>query len=137
MDYQHVCATWTPRVLSLTRFMTGLFLFEHGTAKLLGFPAVPMFAKLQVMSLFGASGIIELIGGALLAIGLFTRSAAFILSGLGAAAYFIVHAPQGFYPIANGGELAALYSFVCLYLVFAGGGSWSVDELRKGSGAVT
>ncbi|TAK47985.1 MAG: DoxX family protein [Xanthobacteraceae bacterium] len=134
MDYKHICATWTPRVLSLLRIMAALFLFEHGTAKILGFPAVPVFAKLQVMSLFGASGIIELIGGALLAIGLFTRPVAFILSGLSASAYFIVHAPQSFYPIANGGELAALYCFVFFYLVFAGGGSWSLDALRKGSG---
>lgn len=133
MDYKHVCATWTPRVLSLMRIMAALLLLQHGTAKFLGFPAVPMFANVQLMSMLGASGVIELVGGALLAIGLFTRPVAFVLSGFTAVAYFMAHAPKSFYPIINGGELAALYSFVFLYLVFAGGGAWSVDAMRKGN----
>lgn len=120
---------WQPIVLSLLRFMSGLLLMQHGTAKLLGFPSLPMFADLQVASLVGVAGIIELIGGGLLVVGLFTRAAAFITSGMTAVAYFLVHAPKTFMPIVNGGELAALYCFVFFYLVFAGGGSISLDKL--------
>ena len=122
---------WTPRVRSILRIVTGLLLLQHGTAKYLGIPTVPMFADLQPTSLSGIAGIIELIGGALFTIGLFTRSTAFILSGLLAAAYFIAHAANSFYPILNGGELAVLYSFVFLYFIFAGPGPWSVDAARR------
>lgn len=122
-------AKWQPIVLSLLRFMSGLLLIQHGTAKLLGFPSLPMFADLQVASLVGAAGIIELVGGGLLVVGLFTRAAAFITSGMTAVAYFLVHAPKTFMPIANGGELAALYCFVFFYLVFAGGGPISLDKV--------
>ncbi|HRO00500.1 DoxX family protein [Nitrobacter sp.] len=122
-------AKWQPIVLSLLRFMSGLLLMQHGTAKLLGFPSLPMFADLQVASLVGAAGIIELVGGGLLVVGLFTRAAAFITSGMTAVAYFLVHAPKTFMPIANGGELAALYCFVFFYLVFAGGGPISLDKV--------
>jgi putative oxidoreductase len=82
------------------------------------------------MTMGGAAGLIELVGGALLVIGLFTRMTAFLVSGMLAVAYFHAHAPQGFFPILNGGELAALYCFVFLYLAAAGGGAWSVDRLR-------
>ncbi|TAK47986.1 MAG: DoxX family protein [Xanthobacteraceae bacterium] len=133
MDYKHVCAAWTPRVLSLLRLMAALLILQHGTAKILGFPALPQYANVSITSMFGIGGLIELIGGALLAIGLFTRPVAFILSGFTAVAYFMAHAPKSFYPIANGGELAVLYSFVFFYLIFAGGGAWSVDALRKGN----
>lgn len=124
-----IFAKWQPIVLSLLRFMSGLLLMQHGTAKLLGFPSLPMFADLQIASMVGAAGIIELVGGGLLVVGLFTRAAAFITSGMTAVAYFLVHAPKTFMPIANGGELAALYCFVFFYLVFAGGGPISLDKV--------
>ena len=114
-------------ILSVLRIFTGLELLEHGTGKILGFPAVPTFAHVQIGSLAGAGGLIELVGGILFTIGLFTRPVAFILSGFTAAAYFMAHASKGFYPVLNGGELAALYCFVFLYFVFAGAGPWSVD----------
>jgi putative oxidoreductase len=122
--------TWSPRVLSMLRIMTGLLFMEHGTAKLLGFPKIPDFANLELASLIGVSGILELVGGALIVIGLFTRATAFVLSGMMAVAYFLAHAQQGFFPLLNLGELAILYCFVFLYFVFAGGGVWSVDAAR-------
>ena len=125
---------WQPTVLSLLRFMSGLLLMQHGTAKLLGFPALPMFADLQIGSMVGIAGIIELVGGALLVVGLFTRAAAFIASGMTAVAYFMVHAPKSFMPILNGGELAVLYCFVFFYLVFAGGGPISLDAMLRKKG---
>jgi putative oxidoreductase len=124
-------AAWAPRVLSVLRIYAGLLLLEHGTAKILGFPAVPVFANVQINTLTGASGVIELIGGILFVIGLFTRPVAFILSGFAAVAYFLVSAPKGFYPILNNGELASLFSFVFIYFVFAGPGPWSVDAMMK------
>ena len=119
----------TLSILSVLRLFTGLALLQHGTGKILGFPAVPNFANVQLGSLAGAAGLIELIGGVLFTIGLFTRPVAFLLSGFTAAAYFIAHAGKGFYPILNGGELAALYCFVFLYFAFAGAGPWSADAL--------
>ena len=119
----------TLSILSILRIFTGLALLQHGTGKILGFPAVPNFANVQLGSLAGAAGLIELIGGILFMIGLFTRPVAFLLSGFTAAAYFIAHAGKGFYPILNGGELAALYCFVFLYFAFAGAGPWSADAL--------
>ena len=101
-------ATWTPRLLGILRIITGFLYLQHGTAKLFGAPHVAMFDGLQVLSLMGVAGILELVGGALLLLGLFTRPVAFILSGQMAAAYFMAHAPQGFLPILNGGELAVL-----------------------------
>ncbi|MEX0752010.1 MAG: DoxX family protein [Xanthobacteraceae bacterium] len=124
-------ADWSPRVLSLLRLMAGLVLLQYGTAKLLGFPAVPMFAEIQLFSLYGSAGLLELVGGSLLVLGLFTRPAAFILSGEMAAAYFIGHAPKGFIPLLNGGNEAVLFCFVFLYLAAAGGGTWSVDAVRQ------
>ena len=122
-------AAWAPRVLSVLRIYTGLVLLAHGTAKILGFPAVPSFANVQINSLTGASGLIELIGGALFPLGLLTRPVAFILSGFAAVAYFLVSAPKGFHPILNQGEVASLLSFVCFYFVFAGPGPWSLDAM--------
>ena len=119
--------------------MSALLFLEHGTSKLLGFPPTSMHAASQapppafMALLMHSSGVIELVGGILLAIGLFTRVTAFILSGEMAVAYFMVHAPKGFYPMmggGNGGEIAVLYCFVFLYLAAAGGGPWSVDKLR-------
>jgi putative oxidoreductase len=122
---------WTPRALSVLRIITGLLIIQHGMAKLLGFPAYPAYANVQPFSLIGAAGLIELIGGALLILGLFTRPAAFILSGEMAFAYFIAHAPKDFHPLVNGGTLAILYCFTCLYLSTAGAGPWSVDAAMK------
>jgi putative oxidoreductase len=116
-------------VLSILRIFTGLELLQHGTGKILGFPVVPNWAHVQITSLTGFGGLIELVGGILFTIGLFTRPVAFILSGFTAVAYFLAHAGKGFYPVLNGGELAALYCFVFLYFVFAGAGPWSVDAL--------
>jgi putative oxidoreductase len=120
---------YTSSLLSVLRIMAGLLLLQHGAGKYLGFPAgVPGFpASPATMS--GAAGVLELIGGVLIILGLFTRPVAFILSGMTAVAYFWAHAPRGFYPILNGGELAALYSFVFLYLAAAGGGALSIDKL--------
>lgn len=120
------------QLLSLLRFMAGLLLLQHGTTKYLNIPVGPM-NNMNPATMSGVAGIIELIGGVLLVIGLFTRPVAFITSGMLAVAYFYAHAPRGFYPILNGGELAALYCFVFLYLASAGGGAWSVDRIWRGS----
>jgi putative oxidoreductase len=124
-------AAWTPRALSVLRIITGLLIIQHGLGKLIHFPAFPAYANVQPLSLLGAAGFIELIGGALLILGLFTRPAAFILSGEMAFAYFIAHAPKDFHPLINGGTLAILYCFTCLYLSTAGAGPWSVDAKMK------
>jgi putative oxidoreductase len=124
-------ATWTPRALSLLRIITGLLIIQHGMGKIIGFPVYPAYASVQPMSMIGAAGFIELIGGALLILGLWTQPVAFILSGEMAFAYFIAHAPKDFHPLINGGTLAALYCFTCLYLSTAGAGPWSVDASMK------
>jgi putative oxidoreductase len=119
---------YASQILSLFRIMSGLLLLQHGTTKYLSIPVSKMSGA-SPMTMGGAAGVLELVGGVLLIIGLFTRPVAFILSGMTAVAYFLAHAPQGFYPILNGGELAALYCFGFLYLAAAGGGSWSIDRL--------
>lgn len=124
-------AAWKPQALSVFRIIAGLMIIQHGMAKLIGFPAVPMFAKLQPMSLLGAAGFIELIGGALIVLGLLTQPVAFILAGEMAVAYFMSHAPKGFFPLVNGGTLAIMYCFAFLYLATAGAGPWSVDATMK------
>ena len=122
---------WTPRLQSILRIVVaGLFL-AHGSAKLLHFPHVPQFDTVQLASLVGIAGLLELLGGFLLLIGLFTRPVAFILSGEMAVAYFMAHQPRGLLPIINGGELAAIYSFVFLYFAVAGGGLWSLDGRNR------
>ena len=128
-------STASPHLLSVLRIMSALLFLEHGTSKLLGFPPSPMpgHGPFQLFSMVGFSGVLEFVGGILLAIGLFTRVTAFILSGEMAVAYFMVHAPKGFFPMmmgGNNGELAVLYCFVFLYLAAAGGGPWSIDRLR-------
>jgi putative oxidoreductase len=122
---------WRPRALSVLRIITGLLIIQHGMGKILGFPVYPAYANVQPMSMIGAAGFIELIGGALLVLGLFTRAAAFIVSGEMAFAYFIAHAPKDFHPLINGGTLAIEYCFACLYLATAGAGPWSLDALMK------
>jgi putative oxidoreductase len=121
---------YSEQILSLLRFMSGLLLLQHGTAKYLNFPTHPTMNNASPVTMGGFAGILELVGGVLLIIGLFTRPVAFILSGMCAIAYFYGHAGRGFFPLLNGGELAALYSFVFLYLAAAGGGAWSVDRSR-------
>ena len=120
-------ADWTPRLLSVLRVVAAFLFVEHGLQKWLAFPA-PRLSPTILWSLSGVAGLLELFGGLLLLLGLYTRPVAFVLSGLMAFAYFIAHAPRGFWPILNGGELAALYCFVFLYLAAAGGGPWSVDR---------
>jgi len=122
---------WTPQLLSIFRIMTALLFLEHGTAKFFKFPHVQMYDGVTVGSLPGIAGLLELVGGLLLAFGLFSEPVAFILSGEMAVAYFMAHAPQGFFPILNMGELAIMYCFAFLYLAAAGPGPWSVDALRK------
>ncbi len=125
-------AAWQPRVLSILRIVTAFLFMQHGAQKIFGFPAEQRY-PFDITSLSGVAGVLELFGGALLLIGLFTRPVAFLMSGLMAFAYFLVHAPQGFWPLNNAGELAALFSFVFLYIWTAGGGAWSVDNLIKRS----
>jgi putative oxidoreductase len=121
-----------PYVLSIYRIITGLLLFQFGVAKLLKFPPVPMFEKVEVLSLFGTAAIFEFIFGGLLILGLFSRLAAFILCGEMAFAYFIGHFPRGFIPLLNNGNLAIMFCFACLYLTCAGAGPWSLDATVRG-----
>jgi len=123
-------APWSPYLLSVLRITSALLFLEHGTSKVFGIPPSAMAWQFNAASLVGWSGIIELVGGILLALGLFTRFTAFILSGEMAVAYFTVHAAGGFYPLVNKGEIAVLYCFVFLYLAAAGGGPLSLDRLR-------
>src|SRR5579872_3396027 len=129
--FESIGAAWAPRVLSILRIFVGLCLLEHGTGKILKFPVAPQFAKLDLASWPGVAGYFELIGGALLVIGLFSRPVAFVLSGMCAVGYFMVHFPHNFFPILNGGELIAVYCFTFLYLAAAGPGPWSVDAARS------
>ncbi|HEU0218689.1 MAG TPA: DoxX family protein [Stellaceae bacterium] len=124
---------WKPRILSILRIMTGLLYLQHGLSKVFGFPPSANPHPYVLMTLVpGLAGLLELIGGALMTVGLFTRIVAFILSGEMAFAYFMAHAPRSMFPFVNGGELAVLYCFVFLYFVFAGPGPWSLDHMRKG-----
>ena len=153
-DQNSFTATWTPRLLSVLRIIAAFMLMQHGAQKLFGYPAAPPPPpQQQVVQQTGqqqqqqapqrpsslpplmlVAAVLEFFGGLLLLLGLFTRPVAFILSGLLAVAYFMAHAPQGFWPVLNKGELAALYSFVFLFLAAAGGGAWSVDRLwRRGA----
>jgi putative oxidoreductase len=118
--------------LSVLRIMSGLLVLQHGVTKYLNFP-VSRFNNTSIQSMSGVAGVFELVCGALVVIGLLTRPAAFLLSGVMAVAYFYSHAPGGFYPILNGGELAVLYCFVFLYLAAAG--PWSLDRILRGDRA--
>ncbi len=124
-------ARFQPLVLSIFRIITGLLLFQFGVAKVLKFPVVPPFDKVEPFSLFWCAGTIELVLGGLLILGLCSRIAAFILCGEMAFAYFIQHFPRGFIPLLNGGELAIMFCFSCLYIACAGGGPYGIDGMRK------
>jgi putative oxidoreductase len=127
-------ARFEPLVRSIFRVITGLLLFQYGVAKLFKFPPVPMFAKVEPFSLFWCAGSIELVLGGLLILGLFSRGAAFILSGEMAFAYFMEHFPRNFIPLLNGGENAIMFCFACLYFACAGGGPYSLDALMGKKG---
>ncbi len=127
MALESFLSSWRGKVLSLLRMVSAALMMQHGGQKVLGYPA-PQKMDFVLFSQMGLAGILELLAAGLLLIGLFTRSMAFLLSGLMAFAYFIGHAPGGFWPMLNGGELAVLYCFVYLYFVFAGGGDWSADR---------
>jgi putative oxidoreductase len=131
MQLDNLRNTWTPRILSVLRIITALLLLQFGMAKLFGFPVFEYLNNVPVFSLYWTAGVLEFVGGALLLIGFCTSPVAFVLSGLMAFAYFIGHAPRGFFPLTNGGNLAVLFCFLVLYLACAGGGAWSVDALMK------
>jgi len=124
---------WAPRLRSVLRVVAGFLFVAHGTQKLFGVPAAEPRDPIELLSLIGVAGVLETLGGLLLLLGLFTRPVAFLLAGEMAVAYFLGHLPQGFWPILNRGELAALYCFLFLYFAAAGGGPWSLDALRRGS----
>jgi putative oxidoreductase len=130
MNNDDIQALWAPRVLSILRIVAALIFMEHGTQKLLGFPPSDSPGP-ALFSLGGLAGVLELVGGALLVLGLFTRPVAFILSGEMAFAYWMAHAPDSFFPVLNGGDAAILYCFVFLYLAAAGGGAWSLDNAMR------
>jgi len=123
--------SWSPRLLSVLRIMAALILMAHGTQKLFGFPASEPQPPVPLVSLFGLAGVIETFGGLLLLLGLFTRPIAFVVAGEMATAYFMAHAPRGFWPILNRGEVPVLLCFIFLYLASAGAGVWSLDARRK------
>jgi len=135
-DWAKLRPIWEPRVLGILRIMVGLLYLEHGLGKLFNFPASPNAQPYQLFTLVpGLAGLLEMIGGALIAIGLFTRPVAFILSGEMAFAYFMRHAPRGFFPMNNGGDAAILYCFIFLYFFVVGAGAWSLDQLRESRGS--
>jgi putative oxidoreductase len=123
---------WTPQILSLLRFVAGFCFLWHGSMKLLHYP--PGMEGIPLLSLMGLAGVLELVGGALVCIGLFTKPVAFVLSGEMAFAYFMAHAPHGPLPAMNGGDAAVLYCFVFLYLSAADGGPISVDAMLRKRG---
>ena len=120
--------SWAAPLLSVMRIMTGLLFLEHGTGKLLGFPAHLPFIDKMPTGLLYFTGAMELVGGVLITLGLFTRPAAFVLSGYMAFAYFMAHFPMSFFPAVNGGDAAVLYCFIFLYLAAAGPGPWAIDR---------
>ncbi len=133
-DLNTFYANWTPRILSVLRIIAGFLFIWHGTQKFFNFPPMPPMPGADSMPpimvvMIMVAAVLELVGGLLILVGLFTRPVAFLLSGLMAVAYFMAHAPQGFLPLQNGGETAVLYCFVFLFLSVAGGGEWSLDRL--------
>ena len=132
MDFTIIPASWAPKLQSIFRIVVGLLFLEHGTGKLLGFPALQGLDKMP-HGLLVFTGSMELIGGALIVVGLFTRPVAFVLAGFMAAAYFMVHFPMGFFPALNYGEPAVLFCFAYLYLAAAGPGEWALDTMARTS----
>lgn len=120
----------SPKALAVLRIATALVFLAHGTAKFFAFPHVAMFDGMPVFSIYGLAGVLEVVGSLLLIVGLWVRPTAFVLSGFMAVAYFMAHAPKSFFPILNGGDSAIQFCFVFLYLVFAGGGAWTLDAKR-------
>lgn len=122
---------WAPRVQSILRIVTAYLFMLHGSAKLLHIPHIARFDHVQLLSLAGVAGVLELVGGALLVLGVLTRPVAFVLSGEMAFAYFMAHASKGnaLLPLTNGGDAAVLYCFIFLFFAVAGGGSWSLDKM--------
>jgi putative oxidoreductase len=135
IDDRTLSNVWAPRVLAALRIISALLFLEHGLVKVLGFPAGAAPGPQALLSFFGIAGLIEMVGGVLLLIGLFTRPVAFLMAGEMAVAYFMVHAPGSFFPAINGGDAAILFCFVFLYLFAAGPGAWSIDEMRAGKSA--
>ena len=135
-NFDSMHTAWRPHLLSVLRIITGFLFVAHGTQKVFDYPSSGKGA-VELMSFMGFTGILEFVGGLLILFGLFTRVTAFILSGMMAVAYFMAHAPGGFLPLVNKGELAVLYCFVFLYMAIAGGGSLSLDALLRRSGKVT
>jgi putative oxidoreductase len=126
---------FAPWVLGILRIVAAALFMQHGLQKFFAIPAPPgPSGTVALLSLMGLAGTLELFGGFLVLIGLFTRPVSFVLSGEMALAYFMRHASHGLWPVLNHGELAALYCFIFLYLAAAGGGSWSMDRLRSGTG---
>jgi len=122
--------SWAGRLLSILRIVAALLFMAHGIQKLFAWPAGEPQSTVPLLSLMGLAGVLETFGGLLLALGLFTRPVAFVLAGEMAVAYFMAHAPRGFWPILNRGELPVLFCFLFLYLAAIGGGPWSLDERR-------
>jgi len=133
LSTQRTVQSYTPYALAALRIVTAYLFIQHGTAKLFGFPHQEMFDGLQLFSLMGLAGVLEVAGGLLIGVGLFTRPTALVLSGMMAVAYFMAHAPQGnvIAPMLNGGELAALYSFVFLLFAATGAGALSLDGRKQ------
>ncbi len=125
---------WAARFLSILRIVAAFLFMQHGAQKLFGVFAMSQMHLLPLFSFMGLGGVLEFFGGLLVLLGFFTRPAAFILSGEMAVGYFMFHAPKGFWPILNGGDLAVLWCFVFLYLAVAGGGAWSLDRALRRKG---
>jgi len=123
-------ARWAPYLQSVLRIVVAFLFIAHGTQKAFGFPSPEPRAGVALMSLLGLASTIEIVGGTLLLLGLFTRPVAFVLAGEMATAYFMSHAPRGFWPLANRGEPAVFFCFTWLYFAAAGAGPWSLDALR-------
>jgi putative oxidoreductase len=134
MPYFDTLDRWSPYALAVLRIVTALIFILHGTQKLFGFPAPPEGGTPPLFSLFGIGAVLELVGGLLILIGLFTRPVALILAGEMAVPYWMFHAPQSPYPVLNGGDAAILYCFVFLLFVFTGPGAWSLDGSERRGG---
>ena len=129
---ENLTTTWAPRAHAVLRIVAAYLFLLHGSAKLLHIPHIPRFDEVQILSLSGVAGVLELVGGTMLILGLFTRLVAFILSGEMAFAYFIAHATKDtvLLPLMNHGEPAVLFCFIFLFLAAAGGGAWSIDRMK-------